>query len=67
LYFVPAAGSPVKVDPTDIVIDNPAELIAVTPALAAGTYQVRIVTQYSPGKHLKTPHTCTFDKELTVV
>ena len=66
LYFVPAAGSPVKVDPTDIVINNPAELIAVIPALTAGTYQVRIVTQYSSGKNLKTPHTCTFDKELTV-
>jgi hypothetical protein len=67
LYFVPETGDPVKVDITDIVVNNPSELIALVPALAAGSYRVRIVTQYSSGSRaLKVPHTCTFDKPLTV-
>jgi hypothetical protein len=67
LYFVPAGGgAEVKVDPSDIVVNNPAEVIAVIPPLAAGTYRIRLITQYTSGKYLKTPHTFTFDKDLTV-
>ncbi|MDR1221051.1 MAG: DUF4469 domain-containing protein [Treponema sp.] len=66
LYFVPSAGDVVKVDLSDVVVNNPSELIALIPALPAGTYRVRIVTQYSSGKFLKVPHICLFDKELTV-
>jgi hypothetical protein len=67
LYFVPAGGgAEVKVDPSDIVVNNPSEVIAVIPPLSAGTYRVRIITQYTSGKYLKTPHTYTFDKDLTV-
>ena len=67
LYFVPASGDPVKVDPTDIVVNNPSEIIAVIPALATGTYRVRIVTQYSGSRDLKTSKTATYEKDLTVV
>jgi hypothetical protein len=35
-------------------------------ALSAGVWRVRITTQYSGRIMLKTPHTFTFDKELTV-
>jgi hypothetical protein len=67
LYFVPdAGGNAVKVDASDVVVNRPSELIAVIPALAAGSYQVRIITQYTGGKALKTPHTVTFEKPLTV-
>jgi hypothetical protein len=66
LYFVPETGDPIKVDLSDLVINNPSEIIAVIPALNAGTYRVRIITQYSTSKLLKIPHTFTFDKELTV-
>ncbi|MHB9294965.1 hypothetical protein PilKf_00697 [Pillotina sp. SPG140] len=66
LYFVPASGTPVKADPSDFVINNPSEVIALIPALTPGTWQVRIVTQYSGSKDLKTPRTVTFDKDLTV-
>jgi hypothetical protein len=68
LYFVPAgdpSGAPVKVDPTDFVVNNPSDLIAVIPALAAGAWRVRIITQYGSGKALKNPHTFIFDKDLT--
>jgi hypothetical protein len=67
LFFVPeAGGNPIQVDPSDIVVNHPAELIAVIPTLAPGVYRVRVVTQYSGGgKFRKEPHTITFDKPLT--
>ncbi|MDR1867272.1 MAG: DUF4469 domain-containing protein, partial [Treponema sp.] len=55
LYFVPASGTPVKADPSDFVINNPSEVIALIPALTPGVWQVRIVTQYSGSRDLKTP------------
>jgi hypothetical protein len=65
LYFVPAGGgAEVKVDSSDLVVNNPSEVITVILSLSAGTYRVRIVTQFSGGKYLKTPRTFTFDKDL---
>jgi hypothetical protein len=68
LYFVPAGGGvEVKVDPSDIVVNNPSELIALIRSLSAGTYRVRIITQFSSsGQLLKVPHTVTYDKDLTL-
>ena len=39
-----------KVDEGDIVVNNPSELMIIIPALPAGTYQLKITTQYSMGK-----------------
>jgi len=68
VYFVPQGGGErVKVDPSDIVINNPSELLVVTPALTAGAYKLEIVTQFAAGKILlKEPRTAIFDKILTV-
>jgi len=68
IYFVPQGGGErVKVDPTDIVDNNPSELIVFTPALTAGAYKLEIVTQFSAGNViLKEPRTAVFDKILTV-
>jgi hypothetical protein len=67
LFFVPdAGGNPIKADPSDLVVNHPSEVIAVIPALTAGAYRLSIVTQYTGGKSLKTPHTAVFDKLLTV-
>jgi hypothetical protein len=67
LYFVPVGGgAEIKVDPSDIVVNSPGEVMAVIPALSTGTYRVRIVTQYTAGAFLKNPRTYTFDKDLTV-
>jgi hypothetical protein len=66
LYLVPTTGDAVKVDISDVVVNNPSELIALLPALPAGVYRVRIVTQYSSSRLLKVPHTYLFDKPLTV-
>jgi hypothetical protein len=48
-------------------VNHPSELIAVIPALTAGVYRVRIVTQHSGSNLLKKPHTANFDAPLTVV
>jgi hypothetical protein len=61
-----SGGAPVPVEQSDIVVNHPAELIAVIPNLAPGVYRLKIVTQYSSGKNLKHPHTVTFDKPLSV-
>jgi hypothetical protein len=68
IYFVNATdGARVQVDPTDIVTNNPSELMVVIPALSVGTYNLQVVTQYSGTTTLlKNPRIITFDKPLTV-
>lgn len=56
----------VKVDASDIVNNNPGELIIVIPALPVGTYQVEVVSQFGGTTNLKEPRTCLLDKVLTV-
>ncbi|GHV90727.1 hypothetical protein AGMMS50268_12300 [Spirochaetia bacterium] len=58
----------VKVEAADIVENQNARVMVVSPALAAGTWQVEITTQYSGSAVLrKEPRTVTFDRPLTVV
>lgn len=54
------------VEASDIVNNNPAEVLIVIPALAAGTYRLEIVTQFSGSTLLKEPRTAELDKLLTV-
>lgn len=61
-----ATNNRVKVDASDIVNNNPAELIIVIPALPAGTYQLEVATQYSGATLLKEPRVLLYDKVLTV-
>lgn len=56
----------IQVEESDVVVNNPSELIVIVPALSAGTYKLEVVTQYSAGKLLKDPRTAEFDKILTV-
>ncbi|GHT73377.1 hypothetical protein FACS189456_3750 [Bacteroidia bacterium] len=59
-------GNVAKVDASDIVTNNPGELIVVTPVLGAGTYRVEVTTQYAGAHALKEPRTAVLDKPLTV-
>ncbi|MDR1372281.1 MAG: DUF4469 domain-containing protein, partial [Dysgonamonadaceae bacterium] len=56
------------VAPDDVVINNPSEVMIVTPNLPAGAYKLKITTQFSNDKvHLlKTPRSAVFDKTLKV-
>jgi hypothetical protein len=67
IYFVnQATAERIKVDASEIVTNNPSELIVVIPDLSAGTYQVEVTTQFAVGSILNEPRTSIFDKILTV-
>ncbi len=67
VYFInQATQARTKVDVSDIVTNNPSELIIVIPGLAAGKYALEIVTQYAVSSLLKEPRSAVFDKILTV-
>jgi hypothetical protein len=66
VYFVnQSTGERTKVDTTDIVTNDPSELVLVIPALIAGTYKLQVTTRFSRGSLLKEPRTAVFDKVLT--
>lgn len=55
------------VEPSDIVTNNPSEVIIVIPTLAKGKYTIEIVTQFAGSSILlKEPRTAEFDKILSV-
>jgi DNA-binding domain/Domain of unknown function (DUF4469) with IG-like fold len=67
VFFVNTASNVrTMVEESDMVTNNPSEVIVVIPALSAGTYQLEVVPQYSSGALLKDPRTATLDKILTV-
>lgn len=67
VYFVnQTSDESTKVDPSDIVTNNPSELIIVIPELAAGTYKLQVTTQFNRPALFKEPRTVIFDKVLTV-
>jgi hypothetical protein len=67
IYFVNrSTAERTKVDASEIVTNNPSELIVVTPDLEAGTYQVEVTTQFAVSSLLNEPRTVIFDKILTV-
>ena len=68
VYFVNEATTErTKVETTDIVTNNPSELVIVIPALAAGIYTLEVSSQFSGSSTpLKEPRTSKFDKVLTV-
>ncbi len=67
VYFVnQSTGERTKVDTTDIVTNDPSELVLVIPALITGAYKLQVTTRFSRGFLLKEPRTVVFDKVLTV-
>ncbi|MGV8090697.1 MAG: DNA-binding domain-containing protein [Mangrovibacterium sp.] len=67
VYFVnQTSGENIRVDPSDLVTNNPSELVIVIPELKAGTYKLQITTRYSKHVLVRQPRTVIFDKVLTV-
>jgi hypothetical protein len=67
VYFVNKETTErIKVDASDIVTNNPSELMIVIPALKAGVYMLEVTSQYTNSLLLKEPRTASFDKPLTV-
>ena len=67
IYFTKIASKErFKVDPSDIVTNNPSELIIVLPQLPSGIFSLEIISQYGGSLILKEPRTATFEGELIV-
>lgn len=69
IYFVPekSSSTPIKAEISEVVVNNPSELIAIVPRLKKGKWNLRLITQYSRGhKYLKKPRNVNFDKNLIV-
>jgi hypothetical protein len=67
IYFVnQTTDERIRVDNSDLALNNPSEVIVRTPYLTAGTYRLEIITQYSPSVLLKGSKMAVFDKLLTV-
>ena len=67
VYFVNSeTGERFAVEPSDMVINNPSELIVTIPELTAGTYTVEVTSQFGGTVPLKEPRTAVFGKLLTV-
>ena len=58
----------VKLDPADIVLNEPSRLLILVPAtLAAGEYELTIVTQFTAsGKFLKQPRSVTLSEPVVI-
>ncbi|SEM53899.1 protein of unknown function [Chryseobacterium taichungense] len=60
VFFVNAAmQARIKLEASDIVTNNPSEVMVVIPELAAGTYEIKVVTQYAGIIILKEPRVAT--------
>jgi hypothetical protein len=68
IRFINEDGSGVTdVPASDIVVNNPSELIIVIPGLTQGAYKLEITTQFTGNSTLlKEPRTCLFNSILTV-
>jgi hypothetical protein len=69
IHFVnQATFERIQVDASEIVTNNPSEIMIVIPSLSAGQYQLEITTQYGGNNKqlLKAPRTVIFDHILTV-
>lgn len=67
IYFSSEDGEQFKVETSDIVSNNPSELIIVIPELPhGGGFRLSITSQYAGSVLLKEPKTAVFDKVLFV-
>lgn len=65
LYFIAEDGSEAKTE--TLVHNKPSTLIAIVPALGAGNYHIKVITQFQGGgKELKDPRTTIYGKLLQV-
>jgi len=65
LWFVAADGQETKA--ATIIENKPSKIIAMIPALTAGSYQVKVATQFSGGgKFLLSPKIFVYPKNLVV-
>jgi hypothetical protein len=62
LYFVSSDGTETKA--STIITNKPSRVIAIVPALKTGMYKVKVVTQFSNSKIMKTVKEVVYNKPL---
>ena len=68
IFFVnTVTNARTKVDTSDMVVNNPSELIVLIPTLPVGSYKLEVVTQYRGTGLLKEPRVAELDRVLTVL
>ena len=69
VYFINKSnGERIKINDSDVIINKPSELVIVIPELEAGTYKLKLTTQFSGHSKilLKKPVNSIFNRALTV-
>jgi hypothetical protein len=67
IFFVNSeTGERTRVHSSEVVINNPSDIMIIIPELAAGVYRLEITTQFTGSALLKEPRTAVFDNPLTV-
>jgi hypothetical protein len=56
----------VEIRAETLILNKPAMVLALTPTLPTGNYQIRLTTQYSSGKDVKEPKTTVYPKTFVV-
>jgi hypothetical protein len=64
LYFTTEDGTDIKA--STIMNNKPSLLIALIPALTAGIYRIKVVTQYNGSYNLREPRTTIYEKPFIV-
>lgn len=64
LWFI---GNNTEIKAVTLPVNKPSTLIAIIPPLAKGTYQLKVVTQYSKSMILKKTRECLFSAMLEVL
>lgn len=59
-------GNKLKIDPSDVVVNYPTELMIALPDLIPGDYKLEVVSQFTGNSLLKEPRSCLFEGVLTV-
>ena len=67
--FENEAGEAIRVDPVDLIVNNPSQLLVHIPAgMTAGKYRLTICTQYcGSAVPLKEPRSAVYEKPFTVL
>jgi hypothetical protein len=67
VYFDDGGGDSVRIDANALGVNTAGKIVLLVPNLNAGTYHIRVVTQYSHGGTLlKEPRVITFEPDLIV-
>jgi hypothetical protein len=67
VFLLDESGNEIRIEPADIVMNHPSELMIIIPSLPSGGYRLMVRTQFSGSANpLKEPRSVSFDKTLHI-